>query len=69
MINDATRTQTAMEGAGYYNRHSSAQAAGIEQMLKLLEEAANQVVVGGETLVVAAGDSAQLGRSWANTRR
>ena len=29
MTNDATPTQTAMEGGGFYNKHSSAQASGI----------------------------------------
>jgi SAM dependent carboxyl methyltransferase len=53
MAVDATPTQTAMEGTGFYNKHSSAQAAGIEQMLALLKVAANEVPVGDETLVIA----------------
>jgi SAM dependent carboxyl methyltransferase len=53
MANDATPMQTAMEGAGFYNRHSSAQAAGIDQMLALLEEAANKVRIGDEALTIA----------------
>jgi len=68
MVNDATPTQTAMEGAGFYNRHSSAQAAGIDQMLALLEEAANQVLVGDETLVIADYGASQGRNSMAPMR-
>ena len=50
---DAVPTQTSMEAAGFYNRHSAAQAAGIEQMLVLLEQAAGEVPVGEEVLVLA----------------
>lgn len=53
MASDATPTQTAMEGEGFYNKHSAAQAAGIEQMLVLLEKAAKEVTVGDEPLVIA----------------
>ena len=53
MTTNATPTQTAMEGGGFYNKHSSAQAAGIERMLALLEAAANAVGVGDESLVIA----------------
>lgn len=53
MTSNATPTQTTMEGAGFYNKHSSVQAAGIARMLALLEEAANDVVVGDEMLVIA----------------
>lgn len=68
MVNDATPTQTAMEGAGFYNRHSAAQAAGIEGMLALLEEAANRVVVGDETLVIADYGASQGRNSMAPMR-
>ena len=53
MAYDATPTQTAMEGGGFYNKHSSAQAAGIARMLALLETAAKAVAVGDESLVIA----------------
>lgn len=53
MSMDAVPTQTSMEGAGFYNRHSAAQAAGIDQMLVLLEQAAGEVPVGEEVLVLA----------------
>ena len=39
---------TAMEGSGYYNRNSSLQAAGIELVLPLLEEAARTIPVDSE---------------------
>src|SRR3954454_23746332 len=68
MVDDALLTQTAMEGAGFYNRHSSAQAAGIDQMLALLEGAANQVVVGDETLVIADYGASQGRNSMAPMR-
>ncbi len=68
MVDDTLPTQTAMEGAGFYNRHSSAQAAGIEQVLTLLEEAANQVVVGDETLVIADYGASQGRNSMAPMR-
>jgi SAM dependent carboxyl methyltransferase len=53
MTSDTTPTQTAMEGGGFYNKHSSAQAAGIARMLMLLETAGNAVAVGDESLVIA----------------
>jgi SAM dependent carboxyl methyltransferase len=53
MTTDSKPTQTAMEGSGFYNKHSSAQASGIARTLGLLERAANAVIVGDESLVVA----------------
>ena len=53
MTKDAIPTQTSMEGAGFYNRHSEAQAAGIDRILSLLEQSALEVPVGDETLVLA----------------
>jgi len=68
MASDATPTQTAMEGAGFYNKHSSTQAAGIAQMLALLAAAANDVAVGDETLVIADYGASQGRNSMAPMR-
>jgi hypothetical protein len=65
---DAVPTQTSMEGAGFYNRHSTAQAAGIDQMLALLERAAGEVPVGEEALVIADYGSSQGRNSMAPMR-
>ena len=62
MSMDAVPTRTSMEGAGFYNRHSSAQAAGIDRMLSLLERAATDVPV-GEDVVVLADYGASQGRN------
>lgn len=59
MAPDAISTKTAMEGGGFYNEHSSAQAAGIARMLLLLEQAALDVPIGEETLVIADYGSSQ----------
>jgi hypothetical protein len=59
MAGDARPTQTAMEGAGYYNKHSSLQAAGIAPALALLKTAASEASVGDETLVIADYGSSQ----------
>lgn len=53
MTMDSVPTQTSMEGAGFYNLHSAAQAAGIDRMLSLMEQAAMEVPVGEEVLVLA----------------
>ena len=68
MSMDAVPTQTSMAGAGFYNRHSAAQAAGIDQMLMLLEEAAGEVAVGEEVLVLADYGSSQGRNSMAPMR-
>ena len=65
---DATPTQTAMEGGGFYNKHSAAQAAGIARMLTLLEAAANAVTVGDESLVIADYGASQGRNSMAPMR-
>jgi SAM dependent carboxyl methyltransferase len=68
MSMDAVPTQTSMEGAGFYNRHSAAQAAGIDQMLVLLEQAAGEVAIGEEVLVLADYGSSQGRNSMAPVR-
>lgn len=68
MSMDAVPTQTSMEGAGFYNRHSAAQAAGIDEMLELLERAAREVPVGEEVLVLADYGSSQGRNSMAPMR-
>ena len=59
MSPDARPTKTAMQGGGFYNQHSSAQAAGIERMLWLLEQAAVDMPIGEETLVIVDYGSSQ----------
>jgi hypothetical protein len=62
MMTDAPLARTAMEGGGYYNRHSSLQEAGIRLALPLLETAAEAVPIGGEAdgpLVIADYGSSQ----------
>lgn len=59
MASDAIPTRTAMEGAGFYNKHSSVQAAGFARMLSLLEQAAAEVPIGEEMLIVADYGSSQ----------
>jgi hypothetical protein len=66
---DAVPTRTSMEGGGFYNENSSAQAAGIERMLALLEQAAGEVPVGDEALVLADYGSSQGRNSMAPMRR
>src|SRR5690242_21496252 len=68
MSKDAVPTRTSMEGAGFYNRHSSAQAAGINRMLSLLEQAATDVPVGDEVVVLAAYGASQGRNSMAPMR-
>jgi hypothetical protein len=57
-----------MEGAGFYNQHSSAQAAGIDRMLSLLEQAATEVPVGEEVVVLADYGASQGRNSMAPMR-
>ncbi len=59
MAPEAISIRTAMEGAGFYNKHSSVQAAGITRMLSLLEQAALDVPIGEQTFVVADYGSSQ----------
>jgi hypothetical protein len=48
-----------MAGSGFYNRHSSLQAAGIAVVLPLWRKVANAVQVGDENLVIADYGSSQ----------
>jgi len=66
---DAVPTQTAMEGAGFYNKHSAAQAAGIDRILSLLARAAMDVPIGDETLVLADYGASQGRNSMAPDQR
>lgn len=52
-------TQTAMEGGGFYNRHSAMQAAGNSAALALWKSAANAVAFGEEPLVIVDYGSSQ----------
>jgi hypothetical protein len=49
----------AMEGQGFYNRNSSLQAAGIEQVLPLWREAARSIAIGAETPTIVDYGSSQ----------
>lgn len=62
------RTVTAMEGDGYYNRHSAMQAAGIARVLPIWEKISGSVPVGDETLVIADYGSSQGRNSMAPMR-
>lgn len=59
---EITIANTAMEGAGFYNRNSNLQAAGIELALPLFEAAARAVPIAGiddQPLVIADYGSSQ----------
>ena len=64
-MTDVAIANKPMEGGGYYNRNSNLQAAGIELVLPLLEEAARTVPVGGsaEAPLVIADYGASQGRN------
>jgi hypothetical protein len=49
----------AMEGQGFYNRNSSLQAAGIEQILPLWREATRSIAIGAETPTIVDYGSSQ----------
>ena len=68
MTTEPVPTRTSMEGAGFYNQHSSAQAAGIDRVLSLLEQAAMDVPVGDEALVLADYGASQGRNSMAPMR-
>lgn len=68
MSMDAVPTRTSMVGAGFYNEHSAAQAAGIDRMLSLLEQAATDVSVGEEVVVLADYGASQGRNSMAPMR-
>ena len=53
MEHKPNQTGSAMEGGGYYNRHSAMQAAGIARVLPTWEKIAGTVPVGDETIVIA----------------
>jgi SAM dependent carboxyl methyltransferase len=58
----------AMEGGGFYNRNSAMQAGGIARLLPYLEEAARNVKIGDETVVIADYGSSQGRNSMAPMR-
>src|SRR5262245_46648406 len=50
----SARSQSAaMEGSGWYNRHSSMQAAGNERAKAYWKDALEKIPVGGENIVIA----------------
>jgi hypothetical protein len=49
----------AMEGAGFYNRHSAMQAAGISLLLSDWETAARETAISGDPIVIADYGSSQ----------
>jgi hypothetical protein len=61
-------TVAAMEGDGFYNRHSAMQAAGIALALPLWEKICGSVPVGDEKLVIADYGSSQGRNSMAPMR-
>jgi len=61
-------TVTAMEGGGFYNRHSAMQAAGIARVLPVWEKICGSVPVGDETLLIADYGSSQGRNSMAPMR-
>lgn len=54
-----TLRHNAMEGSGFYNRHSAMQAAGIATLAPLWERACQEVIIGDEPLVIADYGSSQ----------
>ena len=58
----------AMEGAGYYNRHSSLQAAGIRRVLPLWRQVAATIEIGHGPVVIADYGSSQGRNSMAPIR-
>jgi hypothetical protein len=68
-MNTSTKSAiAAMEGNGFYNRHSSLQAAGIAAVLPLWERVASAVEIVDETLVIADYGSSQGRNSMAPIR-
>jgi hypothetical protein len=59
MTSDINPVATAMEGNGFYNRHSSLQAAGIASVLPLWQKVAKSVKIDDGPLVVADYGSSQ----------
>ena len=58
----------AMEGGGFYNRHSAMQAGGIARLLPYLEQAARTMEIGDEPVVIADYGSSQGRNSMAPMR-
>jgi hypothetical protein len=63
MATDTPVANTAMEGAGFYNRNSNLQAAGIELALPFLMEAARGIPADGHTPLVIADYGSSQGRN------
>ena len=59
MSRDTRPARAAMQGNGFYNRNSSAQAEGISRVMALWERTASAVEVGDEALMVADYGSSQ----------
>jgi hypothetical protein len=59
---------SAMEGAGFYNRHSAMQAAGISHVLSLWATACGSIQIAAEPLVIADYASSQGRNSMAPVR-
>jgi hypothetical protein len=53
MPNDLSPVLTVMQGDGFYNRNSRAQAAGIDAVVPLWEKALRSIEIGREPIVVA----------------
>jgi hypothetical protein len=68
MTNDIKPVLTAMEGDGFYNRHSSLQAAGIASVLPLWQKMAESVEIDDGPLVIADYGSSQGRNSMAPMR-
>ncbi len=68
MSRDTRPARAAMQGDGFYNRNSSAQAEGISRVMALWERTASAVEVGDEALVVADYGSSQGRNSMAPVR-
>jgi len=63
MATDAPVANTAMEGAGFYNRNSNLQAAGIELALPFLMEAVHAIPTDGQGPLVIADYGSSQGRN------
>jgi len=69
MTSDIKPVLAAMEGDGFYNRHSSLQAAGIASVLPLWQKVAESVEIDDGPLVVADYGSSQGRNPMALIRR
>jgi len=68
MSEDVDPKLSAMEGAGFYNRYSAMQAAGISRILSLWATACESVQIGEEPLVIVDYASSQGRNSMAPVR-